>query len=100
MCVYFAAGEVSPNRNDPPSTNFANKGETCTTEIEGVDVFSLGTDPGMQDNIGQNVKLGGVTDRQGQMWVGGGGSGPGALGAQDTGATPALAPEHLSPNTL
>ena len=54
----------------------------------------------MQDNIGQNVKLGGVTDRQGQMWVGGGGSGPGALGAQDTGATPALAPEHLSPNTL
>ena len=97
MCVYFATGEVSTNRNYPPSTNFASRGRRAPRNLKEWTLFSLGTDPEMQDNIEQNVKPGRVTDRQGQIWVGRGGSGPDALGAKDTGATAALAPEHLSP---
>ena len=61
MCVYFATGEVSPNRNDPPSTNFAKRGRRERPVLKEWTFFSLGTDPDVQDNIEQKEKPSGKT---------------------------------------
>ena len=51
MCVYFATGDVSPERHDPPSTNFAKRGRRARRTLKECTFISLGTDPEVQDNI-------------------------------------------------
>ena len=51
MCVYFATGDVSPKRHDPPSTNFAKRGRRARRILKECTFMSLGTDPDVQDNI-------------------------------------------------
>ena len=51
MCVYFATGDVSPKRHDPPSTNFAKRARCARRIFKECTFFSLGTDPHVHDNI-------------------------------------------------